>query len=69
MAKKLYRSRDNKVVTGLCGGIGEYFGVDPTIVRIIFIVLEFLTAGLLIIGYFIVALIVPKEPEHTAIVE
>jgi phage shock protein C len=62
MDKKFYRSRENKVLTGLCGGIGDYFGMDPTIVRIIFILLEFLTAGLLIIGYLIVALIVPKQP-------
>lgn len=60
--KKLYRSRSNKVITGLCGGIAEYFNVDATIVRVFFIILEFATAGLLIIGYLIVALIVPKEP-------
>jgi phage shock protein C len=61
--KKLYRSRKNKVLTGLCGGIGEYFNIDATLVRIAFIILEFATAGLLIIGYLVVALIVPKEPE------
>ncbi len=64
MRKKLYRSRENRVLTGLCGGLGEYFHIDPTLVRIIFIILEFLTAGLLIIGYLIVALIVPKSPEQ-----
>lgn len=47
---------------GLAGGIGKYFNVDPTVVRIIFIILEFVTAGLLIFFYFIVALFVPKEP-------
>lgn len=61
--KKLYRSRDNRVLTGLCGGIGEYFGVDPTIIRITAVIFEFLTAGLLIIVYLIIALIVPKVPE------
>lgn len=61
--KKLYRSRDNKVLTGLCGGIGDYFGMDPTVVRVLFVLFEFLTAGLLIIIYLIVALIVPKEPD------
>ena len=60
--KKLYRSRDNKVLIGLCGGLGKYFDVDPTMIRIAFVLLEFLTAGLLIVGYFIVALFVPKEP-------
>jgi phage shock protein C len=62
--KRLYRSRKNKVIMGLCGGIGDYFNVDPTLVRIIFIILEFMTAGLLIVAYFIVGLIVPKEPEQ-----
>lgn len=64
MQKKLYRSRSNRMITGLCGGIADYFGIDATLVRIIFVVLEFATAGLLIIGYFIVALIVPLEPER-----
>ena len=48
---------------GLCGGLGDYFKIDATLIRIAFILLEFLTAGLLIVGYVIVALIVPKEPE------
>jgi phage shock protein C len=60
--KRLYRSRDNKMLTGLSGGIAKYFGVDPTIVRIAFVIGEFATVGLLIIGYFIIALIVPAEP-------
>lgn len=63
--KKLYRSRTDKVFTGLCGGIGKYFNIDATLVRIAFIILEFATAGLLIIGYIIVAIIVPKEPVHS----
>lgn len=63
--KRLYRSRSNKVLMGLCGGLGEYFNIDPTLVRIAFIILEFMTAGLLIIGYLIVGLIVPKEPVQT----
>jgi phage shock protein PspC (stress-responsive transcriptional regulator) len=47
---------------GLAGGLAKYFNVDPTIVRIILVVLEFATAGLLIFFYFIIALFVPKEP-------
>ncbi len=60
--RRLYRSRDDKVLMGLCGGLGDYFHVDPVVIRLIFIVLEFLTAGLLIIAYFIVGFIVPKQP-------
>lgn len=63
--KKLYRSRDDKMLTGLAGGIAKYFGIDSTVVRIILVLLEFATAGLLIIGYLVVALIVPKEPLPT----
>lgn len=61
--KRLYRSRSDKMLTGLAGGIAKYFGIDATLVRIGLVLFEFLTAGLLIIAYFIVALIVPKEPE------
>lgn len=60
--KKLYRSRDDRVLTGLAGGAAEYFDIDSTIVRALLVILEFATAGLLIIAYFIIALIVPTEP-------
>lgn len=62
MKKRFYRSRNNRMLTGLCGGIGNYFNIDPTLVRIGFVILEFATAGLLIIGYLIVSIVVPKEP-------
>lgn len=52
------------MLTGLAGGIGQYFGVDSTLIRAILVILEFATAGLLIIGYIIVAFIVPLEPEE-----
>lgn len=60
--KKLYRSRDDKFLMGLAGGIAKYSNVDVTVIRIGLVILEFVTAGLLIIIYFIVALFVPKEP-------
>ncbi len=64
--KKLYRSRTDRMLTGLCGGLAQYFGIDATLVRIGFVILEFATVGLLIFGYLIVAIIVPKEPaEYT----
>ena len=50
------------MLTGLAGGIGQYFGIDSTVIRAGLVIFEFLTAGLLIIGYLVVALIVPKEP-------
>ncbi len=63
--KKLYRSRDDRVLTGLAGGIAKYFNIDSTLVRIGLVILEFATAGFLIIGYILVAFFVPKEPETT----
>lgn len=50
------------MLTGLAAGIAKYIGLDPTIVRIALVILEFATAGLLIFIYLIIALIVPKEP-------
>lgn len=60
--KRLYRSRKEKVIGGVCGGIGEYFDVDPTIVRLIWILITVLSAGLGIIGYLVAWLIIPKKP-------
>ncbi len=64
--KKLYRSRTNRVFTGLAGGIGEYFNIDPTLVRIALVLLEFFTAGLLIFLYLIIAIFVPLESQQNA---
>lgn len=59
--KKLYRSIDERVVGGVCGGIAEYFKVDPVLVRIIFILLVF-GAGSGLLAYIIAWIIVPEEP-------
>ncbi|WP_461214222.1 PspC domain-containing protein [Lacticaseibacillus sp. GG6-2] len=55
--RKLYRSRDNAWLGGVCGGIGEYFNIDPLIIRLLFIL--FASGGGL---YFILWLIIPKAP-------
>ncbi len=61
MTQKLYRSRTNRQLAGVCGGLGEYFSIDPTLVRILFVILA-LAGGPGIILYIILALIVPEEP-------
>lgn len=61
MKKKLYKSNTNKVLTGTCGGIGEYFNIDPTIVRLILVVSLFF-AGTGILVYIVAALIIPNTP-------
>jgi phage shock protein C len=62
LAKKLYRSRDEKMLGGVCGGLGLYFGLDPTFVRLFF-VLTTLYLGLGLIAYPVLWLLMPLEPE------
>lgn len=58
--KKLFRSTKNKLIAGVCGGIGEYLGIDPTIIRILWIALTLLY-GFGILLYLIMWVIVPKQ--------
>lgn len=61
MEKKLYRSNSNKVLFGVCGGLGEYFNVDPTLVRVAAVV-GCCVAGISIIAYIIAAIVMPENP-------
>lgn len=61
--KQLHRSTKNKIIAGVCAGLGVYFNIDPNVVRIVFIVL-LLFGGLPIIIYLIIWLIAPEEPTH-----
>ncbi len=58
--KKLYRSSDDKIIAGVCGGLAEFLGIDSTIVRLIFIVLTFFS-GLGILLYIVGVFLIPKE--------
>ena len=58
MEKKLYRSKTNKKLAGVCGGLGEYFNVDPTLIRLAAILL-FVCAGVGLLAYIIAALVIP----------
>ncbi|MBA3550912.1 PspC domain-containing protein [Patescibacteria group bacterium] len=59
--KKLYRSRKDKMIAGVCGGIAEYVGMDATMVRILFILFGvFVGSGILL--YIILLILVPLEP-------
>ncbi|MEJ8554571.1 PspC domain-containing protein [Tepidibacter sp. Z1-5] len=60
MDKKVYRSLDDKVLTGVCGGLAKYFDIDSTIVRVLWI-LAFFAGGLGIFAYIICAVIIPQE--------
>lgn len=59
--KKLYRSRTDRVVWGVCGGLGEYFSVDPILFRIFFVILV-LGNGFGILLYLVLALLIPSSP-------
>lgn len=60
--KKLYRSVSQRQIGGVCGGLGEYFNVDPTIMRIVFVAGFFLTGTLSFWAYLIMWIIVPESP-------
>ncbi|MFP3975342.1 MAG: PspC domain-containing protein [Dehalococcoidia bacterium] len=60
MTRKLYRSRNDRMIWGVCGGLGTYFGIDPTIIRIAAVVSIFFTV-LGLIAYLIMAIVVPLE--------
>ena len=61
MSKKLYKSNTNKMLEGVCGGIAEYFGIDPTIVSLAWVVFCAL-GGSGILAYIIAAIIIPSAP-------
>lgn len=61
MEKRIYKSERNRVLTGTCGGIGEYLNIDPTIVRLIFVGITFFS-GIGIFAYIVAALLIPNSP-------
>lgn len=68
--KKLYRSVDDKKISGVCGGLAKYFGIDPTIVRLVWVVLSLVPIVGMVIGvlaYIISTLVIPIEPDYVDI--
>ena len=65
METRLYRSRSDRMICGVCGGLAKYFDIDPTIVRIIAVLLVFAN-GLGILAYIIMAIVVPQEGSKVA---
>ncbi|HXF51299.1 MAG TPA: PspC domain-containing protein [Dehalococcoidia bacterium] len=64
MTKRLYRSRDERMLAGVCGGIAEYLDADPTIVRVAFVVATLFTWPMAILLYLALAFIMPERPEE-----
>ena len=59
--KKLYRSSKSRVIGGVCGGMAEYFNIDPKIVRLVWIILLFISLGTAILAYIIAWIIIPRK--------
>lgn len=64
-SKKLYRSRNDKMVAGVCGGLGKYLNIDPTLIRLIFALLVFFGVGSGLLIYLVLMIVVPLEPDAT----
>jgi phage shock protein C len=61
-SKKLYRSKKNRIIAGVCGGLGKYFDVDPTLIRLLWVIVFFMGgSGVLI--YIIFWIVLPEEEE------
>ncbi len=59
--KRLMRSATNKMICGVCGGIGEYLGIDPTVIRLIWVIMTVFMIGAGILVYIIAAVIMPED--------
>ena len=68
MKKRLYRSKTDKKLCGVCAGVADYFGIDPTIVRVIWALLAFFY-GTSILLYVIMALVVPEQPAGGGVID
>ena len=62
MNKRLYKSADNKMLAGVCGGVADYFGIDPTLVRLGWVLFCAL-GGSGFLAYVIAAILIPREPQ------
>jgi phage shock protein PspC (stress-responsive transcriptional regulator) len=62
--RKLYRSRTDRKLAGVCGGLAQYFNADPTLIRVLFVVLALLGGPGLVI-YLVLWILVPEEPQGT----
>lgn len=61
MNKRLTRSTNDRMVCGVCAGIGEYFNIDPTIIRLIWVILTFGSIGSGLLVYIIAAVVIPEN--------
>lgn len=62
MIRQLFRSRTNRQLGGVCGGLAAYFGVDPTVIRLLAVAAAFLTCSTAVLCYIAAWIIMPEEP-------
>jgi phage shock protein C len=65
LKNRIYRSRRERMLAGVAGGLGDYMDLDPTIVRLLWVVAFAATGPLALLVYFVCAMIIPREPETT----
>jgi phage shock protein C len=68
MTERLYRSRDERMIAGVSGGMAERWDLDPALVRIGWVILGFMTAGFAVLLYILVAIVVPYEPDEPGVI-
>ncbi|HSQ92931.1 MAG TPA: PspC domain-containing protein [Methanoregula sp.] len=61
--KRLYRSGKDRILGGICGGLGDYIDVDPTVIRLIWVVATLLSVGFGVVAYLIAWVLIPESPE------
>ena len=61
---RLYRSGRERILGGVCGGIAEYFNIDPVIIRVVFVIGMVVSFGVLVLGYLLLWILVPRNPNH-----
>jgi phage shock protein PspC (stress-responsive transcriptional regulator) len=62
--RKLYRSASDRWVAGVCAGLGEYFGIDPVLVRVLWIILSLASLGIGVVGYVLLWIVIPNGPRQ-----
>jgi phage shock protein C len=66
LAQRLYRSRGDRMIAGVCGGIAQYFAIDPTLVRLFAVISAIFSGGVVVLLYFVLWVVVPNEPFEAA---
>ncbi len=64
--KRLYRSQVNRLLGGVCGGLGEFLGIDPTVIRLLFVLALIFGHAFVALLYIVMLIVVPENPHQTA---